>query len=555
MANPSSAYLDPVGDEVFRHLLISVAEEMGVTLERTAFSPNIKERRDHSCAVFDAHGRLLAQAAHIPVHLGAFPLLMKAIVPRFDWKPGDAVVCNDPFIGGTHLPDISLVAPVFTAAGDLAGFVANRAHHADIGGAFPGSMAPTSEVFQEGLIIPPIKLVDAGVTNEALEELLLRNVRTPGERRGDLRAQMAANATGRTRLEQLLARYGATEFNRRAALARERTQRAVGHLLREFPDGSFSYVDCLEDDGCGGGEVSIRVCLAVLAGRLVADFAGTAPQQKGSVNATLAVTHSAVYYAVSCLLETEVWLNQGVFDSVDVRALEGSLVNARPPAAVAAGNVETSQRLVDVLFGALAKALPDRIPAASQGTMNNVTLGGTDPHAWAYYETMGGGAGGAPGYHGASGIHCHMSNTRNTPAEALEYHYPLRVIRYAIRDDSGGPGEWRGGDGLERDIELLAPARLTLLTERRQRPPFGLSGGGAGSTGINAVTSGAGWSALPSKISVELPIGSRFRISTPGGGGWGTPIPEDGGAADGATAHSGTREDSVHPQTGNGEMH
>ena len=506
-----------------------------MTLERTAFSPNIKERRDHSCAVFDAQGRLLAQAAHIPVHLGAFPLLMRELVTRFDWQPGDSVICNDPFIGGTHLPDVSLVAPVFSPEGGLAGFVANRAHHADIGGAYPGSMAPTSEVFQEGVIIPPLKLLEAGVVNNPLMELLLRNVRTPEERRGDFRAQLAANATGRVRLEQLLARYGTTEFDRRTAAARVFTHRAVAELLLQLPEGPFTFTDFLEDDGCGGGEVPICVSVSVANGQLMADFTGTGPQQKGSINATLAVTHSAVYYALSCLLSPEVWLNQGIFDAVSVIAPEGTLVNATSPSAVAAGNVETSQRLVDVLFGALAQALPDRIPAASQGTMNNVTLGGSQPRPWAYYETLGGGAGASAGYHGRSAIHCHMSNTRNTPVEALEYHYPLRVIQYAIREASGGVGEWRGGEGLVRETELLAAARLTLLTDRRTRAPYGLSGGTAGALGCNTAKVGDNWAEMAAKTSIELPSGSRFRISTPGGGGWGHAAPCDAYVKESAT--------------------
>jgi N-methylhydantoinase B len=416
-----------------------------------------------------------------------------------------------------------MAEPVFTTAGRLAGFVANRAHHADVGGAFPGSMAPSSEVYQEGVIIPPLKLIDAGVTNQAVQALLLRNVRTPEERLGDFRAQLAANATGRARLEQLLERYGLEEFERRAGAAQRRSHQLVRAVLAELPAGTYRYTDYLEDDGCGGGEAPISVALTLSNGELTADFTGTASQQRGSVNATLAVTHSAVYYAVSCLVAPEVWLNQGVFQAVRVAAPAGSLVNASPPAAVAAGNVETSQRIVDVVLGALAQAAPQRVPAASQGTMNNATLGGTVPRPWAYYETMGGGAGAAFGSPGASGIHCHMSNTRNTPAEALEYHYPLRVRRYALREHSGGVGQWRGGEGLVREVELLAPGRLTLLTERRQRRPYGLAGGAGGATGENHVHTHGGWEAVGSKSSLELAAGSRFRVITPGGGGWGEP--------------------------------
>jgi N-methylhydantoinase B len=517
---------DPITDEVFRHRTVSVAEEMGITLERTAFSPNIKERRDHSCALFDHRGRLIAQAAHIPVHLGAFPLLTAHIVPRFRWRPGDVVLCNDPFVGGTHLPDLSVVSPVFAASGRLAGFVANRAHHADIGGAYPGSMAPTTETYQEGVIIPPLRIYERGQLNEPVLELFLRNVRTPEERRGDLAAQLAANATGVVRFQALLRDYGVRAFRARCDAARGQSRAALEALLRELPDGRFSFTDHLDDDGCGSGPVPISVALWVHEGRLEADFEGSAAQVRGSINATLAVTHSAVYYVLACLLPAHVPLNHGLLEPVEIRAPERSIVNASPPAAVAAGNVETSQRIVDVLLGALAQALPGRIAAAGQGTMNNLTLGGVHPRTgapWAYYETLGGGGGGSAAGPGLSGAHVHMSNTRNTPAEALEYHYPLRVRRYALRDGSGGAGAHHGGEGVVRELELLAPATATLLTDRRERGPYGLAGGADGAAGANEVLSSGEWSTVPGKLSTQLPPGSRLRISTPGGGGWGEP--------------------------------
>lgn len=513
-----------IATEVFRHLFISIAEEMGVTLERTSYSPNIKERRDYSCAVFDASGRLVAQAAHIPVHLGAFPLLMSHVVPRFRWRPGDIVLCNDPFLGGTHLPDISLISPVFAGPRRLAGFVANRAHHADVGGAYPGSMAPTTELYQEGVIIPPLKLYEGGRPNEAVLELLLRNVRTPGERRGDLSAQVAANATGVRRFQELLERYGWQELRTRIRDARTASRTAVRRLLAGWPRGRYRFADFLDDDGHGSGPIAIQAELRAERGRFFADFTGSEPQQKGAVNATLAVTHAAVYYALICLLPEEVPLNHGIFEAVSVRAPEGSVVNARPPAAVAGGNVETSQRITDVVLGALAQALPDRIPAASQGTMNNLTLGGIRPETgepWAYYETLGGGAGGGPAAPGTSGIHCHMSNTRNTPAEALEYHYPIRVRRYGLREGSGGSGKQRGGDGIVREIELVAAAAATLLADRRGRGPYGLAGGEPGAAGTDEAWNGQEWQTLAGKSSRALPPGARLRISTPGGGGWG----------------------------------
>lgn len=517
---------DPVASEVFRHLFISVAEEMGVVLERTGFSPNIKERRDHSCAIFDAAGRLVAQAAHIPVHLGAFPLMMQAIVPRFRWRSGDVVICNDPFVGGTHLPDISVISPVFGASGRRLGFVANRAHHADIGGTYPGSMGPTTEVFQEGVILPPSLLRDRGRMNDSLVELFLRNVRTPDERRGDLAAQLGANATGVRRFAEIAAAYGEPEVRDRVREAHRHTANSVRRLIGEFPSGEHRATDWLDDDGHGSGPLPICVSLGRKRGRLQVNWAGTAAQQRGSINATLAVTHSAVLYVLFCLLPDGVALNHGALSAVDIEAPPGSLANARPPAAVAAGNVETSQRMVDALLRALAAALPGRVPAASQGTMNNLTLGGVDPatgRLWAYYETTGGGAGADADNDGISAVHCHMSNTRNTPAEALEYHYPLRVRRSALRDESGGAGLHSGGCGTVREVEFLAPATATFLTDRRDRGPYGLAGGDPGAAGANWIGSPGQWVTAPAKGTRHMEAGERIRIETPGGGGWGTP--------------------------------
>ncbi len=566
---------DPIAASLFRSLFASVAEEMGIALERTAYSPNIKERRDYSCALFDPRGQLIAQAAHIPVHLGAFPLLMAAVVPRFDWRPGDVVIANDPYVGGTHLPDISLISPVFAPTGDgervdvwkcgsveeqtaptparstlahpasarphvhtsirpyvhtsalrrLAGFVASRAHHADVGGAFPGSLAATTELYQEGVIIPPLRLVEGGRLNEELLALICRNVRTGAERRGDFAAQLAANQTGVDRLAEILARYGLEEAHARTGEALAMGERAMRSLLDEIPDGEYAFDDCLDDDGHGSGPLPVRLRLTVQGDQACFDFAGSAPQCRGSVNATLAVTHAAVYYGLLCLLDEDVPLNQGCFAPITICAPEGTIVHARSPAAVAAGNVETSQRLVDVVLGALSLALPDRLPAASQGTMNNLTLGGLDPATgdpWAYYETMGGGSGGGPAGPGASGIHCHMSNTRNTPVEALEYHYPLRVWRYGLRDGSGGAGRHPGGEGLVREVELLAGATVTLVAERRDYTPYVLAGGVTGAPGQDGVlVPGGQWEPLPAKGSRSLPTGARLRILTPGGGGWG----------------------------------
>lgn len=507
------------------HLLAAVAEEMGVALERAAFSPNIRERRDYSCAIFTPDGALLAQAAHIPVHLGAFPLLMERLLspPGVRWRPGDALLCNDPRWGGTHLPDLSLISPVF--AGDsLAALVASRAHHSDIGGFHAGSMGPCRDLYGEGLIIPPVKLQRSGRRNRDVFRMLLANVRTPREREGDLAAQVEANRLGILRIEELLARYSYAGVSGAAAGLRRRTREQVAQLLMRLPQGvwrSSQKLDAGEDP-----PATIHLELAHRDGRLVFDFSGTTGQLGSSLNATEAVTRSAVYYCILCLLPDDVIINQGAFDLIEVVAPGGTLVNAGTAAPVAAGNVETSQRIVDTILDALAEALPDEIPAASQGTMNNVTLGGIDPRSgerWTYYETMGGGAGAAPGRPGASAVHTHMSNTRNTPVEALELAYPLRVVRYELREQSGGAGEERGGDGVVREIELLAPATAGLLTSRRSEGPPGVAGGEPGKPGLNELDSGGGRRNLPPAVSLELPACSRLRISSPGGGGCGEP--------------------------------
>lgn len=530
---------DPVRLEVFRHLFASVAEEMGRVLGRTAHSPNIKERRDYSCAVFDGRARMAAQAAHIPVHLGSMPLSVRACVERLELRDGDVAVLNDPYRGGTHLPDVTMVAPVF-ADGGRVGYVAARAHHADIGGSAPGSLPLARELLEEGLVIPPVKLVERGEPREGVREMILANVRTPEERAGDLRAQRAAVERGRERLAALAARYGADRTASRMADLLAHAERAVRAMLVEIPDGSYGFRDVIEDDGRGGGPAEIVATVRVRGDGAEVDFEGTAEQRPSGVNAVYAVTLSAVHYVVLALLRGDVPSNGGCTAPIRLRAPEGSLVNARPPAPVAAGNVETSQRIVDVLLGALARACPDRVPAASQGTMNNLTVGGAagnrpDGGSFAYYETLAGGAGGRPGRAGASGVHSHMTNTLNTPVEALEYAYPLRVLRYAVRRGSGGAGRWPGGDGVVRETELLAPARVTLLAERRREPPWGLRGGEPGACGRDTLVRGGEERSLPSKGSVDAHPGDVLRIETPGGGGWGDPEertgegPQEGG--------------------------
>ncbi|HLL77922.1 MAG TPA: hydantoinase B/oxoprolinase family protein [Ktedonobacteraceae bacterium] len=535
---------DSISLEVFKHLFASAAEEMGVTLGRTAYSPNIKERKDYSCACFDAQGRMIAQAAHIPVHLGAMPASVRAAIERFPtFEPGDLVVLNDPYLGGTHLPDITMVQPVFIDAdpdgrrGELFGFVASRAHHADIGGMSPGSMPMSRELFQEGFIIPPIKLVKRGVVNEEALELFYRNVRTPWERRGDLDAQMAASKVGERRLHDIIARYGSRTTLAHAGALLGYAAQLTRAALERLPEKEVSFTDYLDDDGWGAEMLPIVARLRVMEGTLLVDFTGSAPRSAGCINAVQAVTHSAVLYVVRCLVGEHVPTNQGCLEPVTMIVPEETLLNpvgarlreSRQSAAVAAGNVETSQRIVDTLFGALAQLAPDRIPAASQGTMNNLTFGGYDEQrgkTFAYYETMGGGMGARPGAGGLSGVHVHMSNTRNTPVEALEMELPVRVVRYSLRRGSGGAGRYRGGDGLRRDILFLAPATVTLLTERRVRGPYGLHGGKPGAIGINQLESRGVLRTLPGKVTFDAQAGDILSICTPGGGGF---LPEEQG--------------------------
>ncbi len=518
---------DPVLLEIYKSAFHSIAEEMGAALRRTAFSPNIKERRDYSCAVFDGVGRVIAMGDHMPVHLGSMPMSVRAAVKALDLEPGDIAVLNDPFAGGTHLPDLTMVMPVYGEGRRPAFYVSSRAHHADVGGAYPGSMGLCREIYQEGVRIPPIKIARRGRLEDDVLRLILSNVRTPAEREGDLTAQIAACQIGARRLEELVAKYGAAEVRAYMAHLLAYSERMMRAFLRRLPRGVFRAEDFLDDDGIASGPVRIRVAIRTdpRRGAAQVDFAGSAPQVEGSVNAVYAITYSAVFYVFRCLLAEDVPATAGLMAPVTVLAPEGTVVNARPPAAVAGGNVETSQRIVDVLFRALARAAPDRVPAASSGTMNNLTIGGLDSRTgqpFAYYETVAGGMGARPGADGVSGIHTHMTNSLNTPAEALEYYYPFRVRRYAYRKGSGGRGKYRGGDGLVREIELLVPAQVTILSERRRFAPYGLGGGRPGATGRNSVLRANGrMEALPGKCNFQAQPGDVVRIETPGGGGWG----------------------------------
>ncbi len=538
---------DPVELEIFKNLYHSIAEEMGAALRRTAFSPNIKERRDYSCAVFNGKGQVIAMGDHMPVHLGSMPMSVAAAIDAGPMEAGDVVMLNDPFRGGTHLPDITLVAPVFLTRGGLDRrgqgrprhiepdfYVASRAHHADVGGTYAGSMGLCREIYQEGVRIPPVKLMQAGKMNRDVLAMLLNNVRTPEEREGDLGAQIAACHTGDQRLREVCSRYGIERAKRAARELQEYSEELMRAFLLKVPPGEYRAEDYLDGDGISDRPVKIAVCVTVGKGKggrgrpphiVTVDFTGSDPQVEGSVNAVAAITYSACFYVFRCLLTEDVPAAAGLMRPIEVIAPEGTIVNARPPAAVAGGNVETSQRIVDVLLRALAQAIPDRIPAAASGTMNNLTIGGVDPRTgepFAYYETIAGGMGARPGKRGVSGVHVHMTNSLNTPAEALEYAYPLRVRSYSLRPGSGGEGQFRGGAGIIREIEVLTECEVTLLADRRSRGPWGLSGGTEGAPGkAFVIRQGATSQQMSGKFSTRLRRGERIRIETPGGGGWG----------------------------------
>jgi N-methylhydantoinase B len=484
--------------QVIGAALRSIADEMGAVLVRSAFSANIKERRDCSTALFDAGGRMIAQAEHIPVHLGAMPDAVAA-VRAHDPAPDEAWILNDPFAGGTHLPDITLITRT------RVGFAVTRAHHADVGGIEPGSLpAESRRLEDEGVVIPPTRLDDATL------ERLVTQMRNPDERRGDLRAQLAAHVLAARRLDELCERRGQERVEAAMDELHDYSERVVRAAIAQLPDGRFEASDVLEP--AGGGELEIHVALTISGDALGLDFAGTAPQHDGNLNCPLAVTRSACYFVVRCLTDPDVPASGGAFVPVDVRAPEGSLVNARSPAAVAAGNVETSSRIVDVVFAAFGQVVS--VPAQGQGTMNNLTLGND---RFTYYETVGGGQGACPDADGPSGVHVAMSNTLSTPTEALELAYPLRVERHALRLGSGGPGEHRGGDGVVRELRVLEDCRLSLIGERREHAPQGAQGGGQGLPGRNLLND----EELPAKITRALSAGDVVRVETPGGGAYG----------------------------------
>jgi len=504
---------------LFSYRLAAICDEMGANLKRCALSPNIRDREDFSCALFDTAGELVAQAAHIPVHLGSMAFAMRDIVGKFQWQGGDEVVFNDPFLGGTHLPDITMVQPVF-AAGILIGFSASRAHHTDIGGGQPGSMGLCSRLEDEGVVLSPQLWMRAGRECSGVIQKFLSQVHNPGDQLGDLAAQRSACATGGLRLQELAGEYA---INRALAELLTVSETYGRETIASIPDGIYHFSDAMDDDGLGHGPLLIRVSISIKGQGACVDFSGTAGQSPGPVNCPLAVTAAAVFYVFRCLMPGYTPQTSAIFRPIEIRAPVGCLVNAKSGAAVAAGNVETSQRIVDVVLGALSGALPDRIPAASQGTMNNVVFGGVQGRKWAYYETIGGGMGAGEGHIGLDGVQCHMTNTKNSSIEVLEMHYPLRIRQYLLRRGSGGGGRYRGGDGIVREWEALDACCLSLLSERRASRPWGLQGGLPGARGRNLLFQNGQWSEISGKYTTCLERGDRLKIETPGGGGFGSP--------------------------------
>lgn len=510
---------DPIALNIFANRLAAVCDEMGAQLCRAAFSPNIRDRLDYSCAVFNADGLLCAQAAHIPVHLGSMAYAMADIVCTLPWRDGDMVILNDPFKGGTHLPDVTLIAPVFVD-NTLQGFVVNRAHHADIGADSPGSMPISDHLEQEGVLIEPSYLIQGGELNQGLMDELMQYMSSPAQSRGDFNAQVSANLRGVQRLQDLIANDAAL-FQQQLSALNCYADRLAEATLRAVPSGVYTFKDTMDSDGLGGESIPIQLRLKVDDSHVLADFTGTAPQVQGNINCPLSVAAAAVFYVFRCLMPEQTPACAGAFQRIRIQAPSGCLLNAQYPAAVAAGNVETSTRVVDVVMGALAQAIPKKMPAMSHGSMNNLAMGAEavlGRAAWDYYETMGGGMGAGAKHVGLSAVQTHMTNTLNTPIEVLESHYPLRVVEYSIRCGSGGDGQQRGGDGLVREFEFTAAAQVTLLTERRQSQPAGSHGGTAAQAGKNTFNG----KTVAAKQQLDIQAGDRLRIETPGGGGFGS---------------------------------
>ena len=510
--------IDPIELNLFSSRVSAICDEMGLVLKRAAFSPNIKDRLDYSCAIFDSNGEMLAQADHMPVHLGSMAYAMRSIVKDKDWSPGDLLVLNDPFLGGTHLPDVTVISPVFLDGSCLGGFVVNRAHHANIGCSTPGSMPISSTLEEEGLIIPPIFLYRAGVLQGDSAQLLgvANDTLT-----GDFAAQVGANKIGEIRLEQLIKKIGWITYLQNIEQLNNFAEGISLATISKLKKGTYKFVDYLDDDGYGTINIKIAIKMDIVSDSVILDFTDSSTMVKGNLNCPEAVLAAASYYCFRCMMPSYTPACHGLFRNIEIKTCEGSILNAKRPAAVAAGNVETSMRLVDVIFGALAKASPELVPSAAQGTMNNIAMGLIDEDRgtrWDYYETVAGGTGGGPNFKGLDGKHSHMTNTLNTPVESVEMHYPLRISRYELRRQSGGNGKNRGGNGIIREYEFLDDAYVTVLSERRITRPWGLQGGKSGDIGVNLFNH----SPVPGKCSLKAKRGDKLTILTPGGGGWGS---------------------------------
>lgn len=507
--------MDSIELSLFTSRLDAICDEMGAVLQRAAFSPNIRDRLDFSCAVFNAQGELCAQAAHIPVHLGSMAYAMQNIVNDLTWHDGDMVIVNDPFRGGTHLPDITLIAPVYLN-NELLAYVANRAHHADIGADSPGSMPLSRSLDEEGLVISPRHLIKKGQMDESFMAEILSAIRSGHAGQGDFSAQISANHAGVKRLQSLMSSLDKAVFLNALSELNDYGERIARSVINEIPDGEYYFSDVMDDDGLGHFDLKIAATITIQKHNVSVNFSGTTEQTEGNINCPLSVAAAAVYYVFRCLMPKQTPACAGSFRPITISAPEGCLLNAQRPAAVAAGNVETSTRIVDVVMGALAQALPKQIPAASHGSMNNLAMGSIRDK-WDYYETIGGGMGASSDYDGLDAVQTHMTNTRNTPIEVMETSYPVRIKQYAIRKNSGGEGLHKGGDGLVKELEFLTPANVTLLTERRLHQPWGLQHGAAGEKGQNLLNG----KILAPKICFDVKAGDCLTIKTPGGGGWG----------------------------------
>ena len=515
--------MDPVSLEVMKNAFTFVSQEMGTVLQRTAYSPNIKERMDASCAIFDASGRMIAQAEHIPVHLGSMPLAVFYTEKYFkgDMKEGDQIIVNDPYFGGSHLNDITLVKPIFQKD-ELVGYCVNKAHHADVGGKTPGSMPSQSRTLdEEGVVIKPVKLLEEGIENPDVFSVVKNNMRNPRERLGDLRAQVAANKIGAKRFLFFLDKYGKERYLEFVDAILNYSERRVRKAIRDIPNGTYSSQDLMDDDGISDEPVKINVEIEVKDEQVKIDFTGTDLQVEGNINSPYSVALSSVYYVLRCITDPDAPPNEGCIRPYEIHIPSGTLLNPNPPAAVSAGNVETSQRIVDVLFLALKEALPEKVPAQSQGTMNNLLIGSSE---FTYYETIAGGEGALSFRDGQSGIHTHMTNTKNTPVEALETAYPLRVESYELIAKTGGEGKFTGGNGIRKAVRFLGEeGALSIISDRRKFPPKGVFGGKNGLLGKNYLIRDAKTVNLPSKATISLKKGDLIVVETPGGGGYGIP--------------------------------